>query len=119
MPQLDPSTYLSQIFWLFACFSTVLVFSLYVTLPRLKKILEARYQRIEGAKETAETLKKQAENLEKAFQEHLEEARKEAQGEILKENQALSLKTEKAKQEISEKFKKTFLSEQERLESQK
>ncbi len=46
MPQLDPSSYPSQIFWLAVFFALFYGFMLTVAMPRLHRILEARQARI-------------------------------------------------------------------------
>lgn len=115
MPQLDVTTYTSQIFWLFVCFTTLLVISMGVMLPRLTKILNERQERIEGRKELAATLKKEADEIQREFEKHLMEVRKESHGEILKAIKSISLETEKTKSEISSRFKERFLSHEVQL----
>ncbi|XP_022778766.1 uncharacterized protein LOC111320353, partial [Stylophora pistillata] len=75
MPQLDVSTYTSQLFWLAVCFSI-----LYWTLknhiiPRLHQLLQKRWEHTEGMQEEAEHLQKQAEAVNQECENSLDEAR--------------------------------------------
>jgi F-type H+-transporting ATPase subunit b len=119
MPQLDVTTYTSQIFWLFVCFTTLLVVSIRVMLPRLTKILNEREERIEGKKELAATLKKRADDIQRAFEQHLIKVRKESHEEILKAVKSISVETEKAKREISSRIKERFLSHEAQIADRK
>lgn len=119
MPQLDITTYTSQIFWLFVCFTTLLVVSIRVMLPRLTKILNEREERIEGKKELAAILKKQADDIQREFEHHLIKVRKESHEEILKAVKSISVETEKAKREISSHIKARFLSHEAQVADRK
>ena len=48
MPQFDPAVFPAQIFWLVIFFSILMIYTVCVSVPRLKKLLEERWQKTEG-----------------------------------------------------------------------
>lgn len=78
LPQFDPSSYPSQIFWLIVTFVLMYVFFASKTLPDIAGVLENRRDHIHGDLETAETLKKQAEETQSAYEAKLADARAQA-----------------------------------------
>ena len=48
MPQFDPSTFASQIFWLVIVFGALFWFMTKKAIPRMTQILETRAERIQG-----------------------------------------------------------------------
>lgn len=56
MPQLDFSTYASQIFWLFLCMGLLILFSIKFTLPKTKALFQKRWHAIQGNRQEADTL---------------------------------------------------------------
>lgn len=63
MPQLDPSTFASQLFWLFATFVPLMIGIHVWVAPNLKRILKKRWDRIEGTLDRAERLTQEAQAL--------------------------------------------------------
>lgn len=119
MPQLDITTYTSQLFWLFLCFITLLVVSVRVTLPRLARILEERREKIEGRKAIAEDLKEQANALQTEVEQYLTKVRKSCHDETIKAAKSIAIETEKNKNEISLRFKERFRLAESRLSNRK
>jgi F-type H+-transporting ATPase subunit b len=79
MPQLDPTWFASQLFWLSITF-TVLYFVLArIVLPPLQHIVARREGTIEGDIAMAETLKAEAETARQDYERTLTEARDRAQ----------------------------------------
>ncbi|AIL64974.1 ATP synthase subunit b 2 [Rickettsiales bacterium Ac37b] len=74
MPQLDPSSYLSQIFWLVVTF--ILLYGLlhYITVPMMQKLLQKRQDVIADNLKKAEELKKKAELIEEQYNISIKEA---------------------------------------------
>jgi F-type H+-transporting ATPase subunit b len=68
MPQLKPDSYPSQIFWLAVFFVLVFVFLRFVGIPRLIAILDERGRRIGGDISSAESLRAEADEAEKAYE---------------------------------------------------
>ena len=79
MPQLDPSSYASQVFWLAVTFILFLLICWKVALPKIGRVLEERRQRIEGDLEEARTLRDEAERVLADYEEAVAGARATAQ----------------------------------------
>jgi F-type H+-transporting ATPase subunit b len=75
MPQLDPSSYASQLFWLAVFFCLFYLFLSLVAVPRLREILTVRNDRIQGDLNFATAASQQATQLKQAWDEKLAAAR--------------------------------------------
>lgn len=64
MPQLDVTTYTSQLFWLLICFSFLYLTLKYQIIPKLEQIRQNRWNHIEGAQEEAKLLKNNKKSIE-------------------------------------------------------
>ena len=78
MPQLDPTFYSSQLFWLAVTFITLLLLMWRVALPRVSDILATRQDRMEQDLERAEALKSEADEVMQAYEAELAESRSTA-----------------------------------------
>lgn len=78
MPQLDPSTFPNQIFWLVVTIVVIYLILSRVALPRIGAVLAERRGTITNDIARADELKRKAEEAEAAFQTALAEARAEA-----------------------------------------
>ncbi len=79
MPQLEFSTFPSQIFWLVVALVALYYILSRVALPRIGSVLEARSDAIVDDLDRAADLKRRAEDADRAYQEALAEARARAQ----------------------------------------
>ena len=79
MPQLDPSGFSTQLFWLFVTFMTLFLIAWKVALPRMTEVLNARQERIDGDLEKAETVKQEADEVLAAYEKVLADATSQAQ----------------------------------------
>ena len=79
MPQLDVSTFSSQIFWLVVSFTALFLIVWRIGVPKISHILETRQKRIDDNLLRAEEFKREAEAALKIYEASLEEARSEAQ----------------------------------------
>ncbi len=78
MPQLDVSTWASQIFWLIICFA-VLYFALSrFILPALRDTIATRSDRVADDLDAADRMQREAEEAEKAYSAALRDARAKA-----------------------------------------
>jgi F-type H+-transporting ATPase subunit b len=75
MPQLNPESYVSQVFWLTVFFILTLVFLRFVGLPRVTAIIDERAKRIGGDIAAADALRVQATEAEKTYDATMAEAR--------------------------------------------
>lgn len=80
MPQLDPSTFGSQLFWLAICFITLYLVMALVVIPRITGTMGARADQLDSDLAEAEALRNKAEAALKAYEEALAEARTKALG---------------------------------------
>ena len=78
MPQLDPASFPSQLFWLAVCFGTMLLVLSVLVLPRITRTLETRKGQIDGDLEAAEKLRADAEAALAAYDAALQQARNNA-----------------------------------------
>ncbi len=78
LPQLDPSTYPSQIFWLVISFVLLYIYFSSKTLPEMSSVLEDRQDRITNDLTTAEELKNEIETAQITYEKSLGNARDKA-----------------------------------------
>jgi F-type H+-transporting ATPase subunit b len=78
MPQLDPSTFDNQIFWLLVALASIWLVLTRVALPRIAAILATRSGSIGNDLQAAENLRAQAREAQAAHDRALAEARAEA-----------------------------------------
>src|SRR5215469_18605785 len=79
MPQLDVTTFPSQIFWLIVCFVILYLLMANLAVPRLEKLVEDRRRHVEGDLEKASQMKAEAEAVMAAYEKALADARHQAQ----------------------------------------
>lgn len=90
MPQLDPSSFASQIFWLIVSFSLLYVLMSRSVIPRIREVLEKRSQQIMNNLDSAEDAKKHAEDAKRSYEKELEDAKNKAHQLIEKTQSELS-----------------------------
>ena len=78
MPQLDPSSYASQLFWLVVTFAILYLLMWKVALPRVSALLRERQETIDDDLEKAAKLKAEAEGVLKAYETAMAEGRARA-----------------------------------------
>ena len=79
LPQLDPTTFSSQLIWLAITFVTLYILMSKVALPKIGDVLEERQNKIDDNLAKAEELKLQADEAAKAYEKSLSDARTKAQ----------------------------------------
>ncbi len=78
MPQLDTSTFTSQLFWLVVCFFSMMFIMSKFIIPKIADIMEQRQRKIDGYLNKAADLKKQAEAALRKYQNALAAATEKA-----------------------------------------
>jgi len=96
MPQLDPSTWSNQIFWLVLALIAIYMILSRVALPRIAAVLAERQGTITNDIAAAEDLKSKASDAEAAYDKSLVDARAEAQRIIAEAKADMQVDLEKA-----------------------
>ncbi len=78
LPQLDPSSFTSQVFWLILIFTAIYLFFSRKSLPDIASVVENRAERIKNDLDSAALLKKEVEELQASYEENLNKTREEA-----------------------------------------
>lgn len=95
LPQLDFTTYPSQIFWLFVAFTILYFIFSKKTLPEISSTIENRREQVEGDMDSATSLKEEAEEVQAAYENILAEARQKAAAEFGKAEDKIKKATQK------------------------
>jgi len=90
MPQFDPSSFASQIFWLIVTFTILYLLMARVALPRIGEVLEERSERISNDLDRAEQLRKQSDEVVEQYEAALAKARSEASAILAQTNQEIA-----------------------------
>jgi len=112
MPQLDASTYSSQVFWLFLSFAILYFLIKVKIIPLFEDLRQKRWDNIQGTKKVAERFMKEGEEINLELKELLSNARK-------KSSEILSESDRKSKSDYSEGRLKFLSSVQDRLSKTK
>ena len=104
MPQLDPSTFGSQLFWLAICFVTLYLVMAFVVLPRISGTMAARSGQLEGDLAEAEKLRDKAQAALAAYEEALAQARTNALGLAQEMRAEVQAETDRQKAELDAKL---------------
>lgn len=111
MPQLDTTSYLGQIFWLFISFCTMYVLMARFALPHVRMILERREEVIQNNLEQASQTKASAEDIKISYDTALRQADQKADDYLKEESEKLAKiyaqKLEDANGRILGKIQKT------------
>jgi len=100
MPQLDVSTYASQLFWLAITFFSLYLILARIAIPKISTTLAERNHKISGSLECANKIKIEAEEMISEYEETLAQARTEARERYTSAAQTIT-------QEISAQQKKS------------
>lgn len=104
LPQLDPSTFSSQIFWMFVFFIILYVILSSVALPRIGSVLETRRLKVNSDLDQARSLHDEALKIKESYEETLAQAHNKIR-DLMAANQALmSRQSMEQNQELTEKL---------------
>lgn len=106
MPQLDVTTYASQIFWLLVAFSVLYHLLTTKALPRVVEVLEARQDRIAADLDEAQRLRAEARQLLSQHERAMDEARSQAQAILQRTQLALEDQAAKRHAELEERLQR-------------
>lgn len=120
LPQLDPTWFASQIFWLLIVFGALYFIFSRSILPALSTTLENRHEHIQSDLDTAERLKEEAETVQSNYEAVLIDARAKASTLYRDVEDDIKSKTEKEQSDLNERLRKEMeLSEARILKSKK
>ncbi len=78
LPQLDPSSFPSQLFWLALVFGFLYLFFSRKSLPEIAQVIENRSDRIQNDLDTAQRLKDEVAAVQKSYEDNIAKSRNEA-----------------------------------------
>lgn len=82
LPQLDPSSYASQLFWLVVTFAITYVAMAKFVVPNIREVLERRRNQIQHDLDTAERAQRDAESAKNAYMQAMHEAKENSKKQI-------------------------------------
>lgn len=115
LPQLDTSTFPSQLFWLFVSFGIMYMIFSRRTLPEISGVLENRQNHIQGDLETAERLKGDAQKAQQTYEASLQNARDAASKALNDAQDAVKAKADKQAEAFREKLEQEVREMEKRL----
>jgi F-type H+-transporting ATPase subunit b len=115
LPQFDPTSWPSQIFWLALCFAVMYFVFSRSTLPRIGSALEARRAKIEGDMKAAEALSAEAETIKAQFELSLKQAATEASATVKQADEAAKAKLSSAVADFRSRFDAEIIKTEARL----
>lgn len=104
MPQLDPTSWPSQLFWLVLTFVALYIVIWRVALPRIGEVLEARQRKLDDDLKKATALKEEAEAILADYEKLRAEAQASASEEIHATQEALKKEAERETQALAAKL---------------
>ncbi|MCH2393261.1 F0F1 ATP synthase subunit B' [Oceanibaculum sp.] len=119
LPQLDPSTFATQIFWLAVTFIVLYLLMSRVALPRVRDVLEERERRITDDLEKTQRLKEEAETVLAEYEKALADARASAQALFAEAAEKANAEAAKRQQDMSQKLAKQLEKAESRVQAAK
>jgi F-type H+-transporting ATPase subunit b len=119
MPQFDPSTFLSQVFWLLVCFSILICAFVFVFVPRMNALLENRSNKVHHDLERAKMLNEQIEGLLKARTERIRFAEEKAEAIIRATLLEMEDKKNRQFEKVEDDFSKAIQNMKDSVEKQR
>jgi F-type H+-transporting ATPase subunit b len=115
MPQLDISTFSTQIVWLVITFSALFLIMWRIAVPRISDALDQRQKRMDDNLNKAAEFKKEAEDAIKTYEKSLTEAREAAHSAIAEAHATLLEETSIKDDELSTKLKSMLSASEENI----
>ena len=100
MPQLDPTYWASQAFWLILIFTLLYLALSKIFIPKIKESIDDRENKIKDDLDEAQKLKNLAEKKLKEYEQSIEDAKKEVQKIILESKNELNSQIQNKKKEF-------------------
>ena len=119
LPQLDPSNFATQIFWLAVTFIALYLLMSRVALPRVRDVLEERERRIPDDLEKAQRLKDESEAVLAEYEKALADARASAQALFAQAAEQANAEAAKRQQDVAQKLAKQLEKAESRVQAAK
>lgn len=104
MPQLNPTWFISQFFWLCICFFFMLFLMSKIFIPKIKDILEQRQRKIDDYLVKAHQIKEQAEEALKNYHDALAKATADADAALENSRKEMNAYIAKKQDELTQKL---------------
>ncbi len=119
MPQLDPSVFPTQLFWLVLTFVLLYLILSKVALPRVTEVRQSRQVRIESDLGKAESLKNEAETALADYERTIAEATAMAQEAVREAARKMSEEAEKQRDALADKLTEQLAEAEQRIADEK
>lgn len=119
MPQLDFTTFLPQLFWLFISLSVLYLMLSKIALPRISDVIEERKDTITDDLDEAKSLSIEAQNVVEDLRVKLDEAKIQSQKNLMDERQRNLEKISLKRKEFEDKVSKDILSSESKINKSK
>lgn len=117
LPQLDTSTFSSQLFWLVVTFAIFYVILSTKALPKVTEVLEQRANQISGDIEKAQQLQAEASQVVAEYEKSLITAREAAKDLIAKASEEVAADRTEKERLLAKKLSKQALTAQDKIEA--
>ena len=104
MPQLDPSSWPSQLIWLAVTFIALYLVIWRVALPRVAEVLEARQRKLDDDLKKATALKEEAETILAEYEKMRADAQASAHQALQKTQDEMKAEAERQSQELAQRL---------------
>ena len=115
MPQLDPTYWASQTFWLILIFTTLYLTLSNLFIPKIKDNIDSRENKIKGDLDEAQKLKNLAEQKLREYELSIENAKKEVQKIIFESKNKLNLEIQNKKREFEKEIETEIANAEEEI----
>lgn len=119
LPQLDTSTYASQIFWLIVAFVLLYVMMSKVALPKVSEVLEIRESEINTNLNRAEKFQSEIEDVRSSYEKALEKAHADAAAVVQKIEEATTAKVNAKQGQFSDMAKDRLAKSEKNIQAAK
>ena len=119
MPQLDFTTFLPQLFWLFISLSVLYLMLSKIALPRISDVIEERKDTITDDLDEAKSLSIEAQNVVEDLRMKLDEEKIQSQTNLMDERQRNLEKISLKRKEFEDKVSKDILSSESKINKSK
>ncbi len=119
MPQLDPTWFASQLFWLTICFVALYTVLSRFVLPPLLEVMARRASTVEEDVSMAQSLKSQAEHARSDYERTLADARERAQAVMNEATDSYKVKSEAATKEMNRQIELKLTDASKRITAKK